>query len=498
MGILLSRRTAWLPVACFTMFAVGCYQYTPPPDVLLGARFLPSDRTATDKILTEIKVLDLATAQQVATMNNQNYQAAFHFVNAARMRYYQALGSYAPEIHMGVNLGQEAAWANSMVNPPMNLAGRDISFQVNSTVTASWLLFDGFARYLTVQAAKSDYEREEAVRMRVLCMMKRAVAYAYFDIQLASKIQDIQKNNIKFQQELLGAVTPEAKAGRRPEDEVLNFSVLAGTGEVALATATNQRETSDYALAQLMGYAEGELPDNLSLEAFPDDLERMYYGVDSCLDIALKNSPEMHIMRKMLEIAHYNKLKSYSAFFPTVYGDFSYTNTQMNSQYQDYRVNRSSFGRNSLYYGMHADLLLFDGLARYNAMREMQTLFAVAEFQMAEMYLQIVNTIRAAYANYETAYANYQVYRRLLPEAERQRDLVLKRYLDYSAPVDRLDRVQEYYIDVQTQYAVAATDFRKAIAQLEAVMMIDVYSKSPEQSLPADLPDFMRKDASTE
>ena len=110
-------------------------------------------------------------AKHIAQLNNQNYLAAYHAVNAARMRYYQALGAYAPEIHLGSTVGQDMQWNSSRVNPPMtNAAGRDISFKVNSSVTASWLLFDGFARYLNVKAMQSEVRKQTAMQYKVLCM----------------------------------------------------------------------------------------------------------------------------------------------------------------------------------------------------------------------------------------------------------------------------------------------------------------------------------------
>ena len=462
---------------CAVLLAGGCHQYQPPDAALLSAKFTPENREATDRILLEEKILRLDTAKNIAEMNNQNYLAAYHFVNAARMRYYQALGAYAPEIRAGVDTGQTVSGANEMLNPPMNIAGRETAFQSHATLSASWLLFNGFARYLSVLASSSEYKRAAAEKMRVLCMLKRAVAYAYYDIQYAREIQRIQDANIVFQQKMLGIVAPEAAAGKRPEDERLNFSIFAGLGETALLDAVNSENIADYALSQLMGYSEGALPGDLGFEPFPEKIERMYYGVDSCISIALQNSPEMHIMEQMLEVAYYNKMKSYSSYFPTVYGDLQYDNTQFNSHYSDYRVRHSTFSQNSIYYGIHADLLLFNGLARYNAMREMQTLFAVSEFQMAETYLKIINDIRSAYSNYETAWEKYQIYKKLLPEAKLQRDLVEKRYIDYHASVDRIDKVQEYYVAVQTSYAAAVTDFEKAIAQLEAIMMINVYTR---------------------
>ena len=241
----------------FLVFAAGCYSYTPPSPVLLGAKYTSANRAATDQILRETKKLSLMDAKHIAQLNNQNYLAAYHAVNAARMRYYQALGAYAPEIHLGSTVGQDMQWNSSRVNPPMtNAAGRDISFKVNSSVTASWLLFDGFARYLNVKAMQSEVRKQTAMQYKVLCMLRRAVAYAYYDIQMAQEVERIQRENIEFQNRFYQMVKPEWEQGKRPEDEVLNFSILSGLAQTGLIAAQYQGNVANYSLARLIGYSE--------------------------------------------------------------------------------------------------------------------------------------------------------------------------------------------------------------------------------------------------
>jgi len=306
-------------------------------------------------------------------------------------------------------------------------------------------------------------------------MLRRSVAYAYYDIQLAETIMRIQQENIDFQNRLYAVVLPEYQQHTRPQDEVLNFQILAGFGETARLAALVQRQVANFALSLLMGYTEGALPGSLSFPAQPDELPPVYYSVDACIDIALDNNPDMHIMRELLDMAYYNKLKSYSAFAPDVYADFAYQNMERRNQYRDYHDTHSSYNSNSLAYNLRADWLIFNGFARYNAMREMQSAFAGAQFEMGQTYLNILNDIQAAYTNYEISAKQYEIYKKLLPEAKLQRDLVMERYLKWHASVDRMDKVQQYYVDTQVNLASAITNYQKAIAQLEAIMMTSVY-----------------------
>ena len=66
--------------------------------MLEGTVFDEANREASRRRLEGIKVLTLRLAQRIAEENNQSFLATYHAVNAARMRYYQSLGAYAPEI----------------------------------------------------------------------------------------------------------------------------------------------------------------------------------------------------------------------------------------------------------------------------------------------------------------------------------------------------------------------------------------------------------------
>lgn len=129
----------------------------------------------------------------------------------------------------------------------------------------------------------------------------------------------------------------------------------------------------------------------------------------------------------------------------------------------------------SFEYGIQANYLIFNGLSRYNRMREMQAMYAMAQYGMAETYLQLVNDVRAACANYQNHARQARVYRDLLAAARRQRDLVYDRYLKREASVDRIDKVQTYYIDTEVRYATEINLLNKALAQIEAILMVELF-----------------------
>lgn len=465
----------WLGILCL-LGLTSCYQYKPPPPEYLGVEFDPRNTNDLDQQLDLVEVLTLGQAKKIAVENNQSYQAALHSVNAARMRYYQALGAYAPQISMGVNTGGVAAWGTGLINPPSSVAGRETAFVNTANVSASWLLFDGFARYLNVRISSADVRKETALDAKEQCMLKRSVAYAFFDYQYAVELMRIHQDDADFQKKLYDIVTPEYEKGKRRQDESLNFRIQMRTAMSSRIGAENSRNIANYSLSQLMGYSRGVLPRSLHFPEFPDTLPRIYYSNDNCIDIALNNNPELRVMRELLSISEFNTWKSYSAFFPTVYADFNYINDRFAANYRKYHTNYSAYTQNTLNYGIRAEWMIFNGLARYNYVREMKALQAVSQFNLAQTYLNTVNAVNAAYSAYDTSYRQYELYRKIVPDARLERDLYEALYLNYHGSVDRIDKVQSYYVDAQLQLVACATEYRKAIAQLEALMMLDLFA----------------------
>ena len=104
--------------AAALMLFAGCYSYQRPVSATLGDTYSERKRDAADDMLKDIKVLTLLDAQRIAIKNNPTYIAAYHAVEAARMRYYQAWGAYSPTITAGFDLQNQRSWVLNYRNPP--------------------------------------------------------------------------------------------------------------------------------------------------------------------------------------------------------------------------------------------------------------------------------------------------------------------------------------------------------------------------------------------
>ena len=161
----------WLPaIACCGLLAVssvGCSKgYTPPAGDFKFDTFSERERSKTDDILKSIKTLTLEDAQKIALLNNPNYIAAYHSVNAAKMRYYQAFASYSPTI--ALNAGWSGGITDYMsqqgdVNHRTTNPNQDYSSRFTGGISASLLIFDGLSREFGIMAAKHNYSSSVAL-----------------------------------------------------------------------------------------------------------------------------------------------------------------------------------------------------------------------------------------------------------------------------------------------------------------------------------------------
>ena len=98
-------------IAAVMLAAVaGCYSYKEPAVATLGESYSARAKDKSDEIFKNMTLLTLRDAQRIAIKNNPTYIAAFHSMEAARMKYLQAWGAYSPTINASYTLQNGRSW----------------------------------------------------------------------------------------------------------------------------------------------------------------------------------------------------------------------------------------------------------------------------------------------------------------------------------------------------------------------------------------------------
>ena len=473
--------TAGLALLC------GCYNYPEAPKAAYSNSFTHREKDKNDDLFKGMKTLTLADAQKIALRNNPDYISASFAINAARSKYYQALGAYSPVISASFDMQNKHTWATHLVNAsdygtPGNHRRTD-SFTTNTGVSASLLLFDGLAREFNWLAAKHGVNYQKHLEADACRLLMRSVAYAYNEVLLAIENRRIAEEDRKFQKTSLKDTQYKFDAGAVPLSDVLNFKILMNNADVSMIAADYQYETAVYALAVLMGYPDGTLPAELTYSA---DIKRSFEklpSVDIYLDAALANRPDLKAYRESLQISKYQLYQTYSSYSPTVTGyiDFGY-NTNYNRPHQsgdDTHTDNPSFS-----YGINAEWTIFNGLIRYNKMREYQANVAIADYAVASSWLNVVAEVRAAYANYIKSVKMTKLYEKTRNLSAKQRDLVDDEYRAGNAELTRLNEAQRDLVEAETNLAASYISIQNAKAQLDEVVGVNTaaYYLSTEKS----------------
>ncbi len=479
--------------------AAGCYEYPPAPTSTMGDTYTLRQQDGADRLLDGISALTLADAQQIAIKNNPTYIAAYHAVNAARMRYLQAWGAYSPTIGATFSMGNTHNWTRNTKNMSYDGAPtRTQTFSTNTGISANWLLFDGLAREFTVKIYEHNYDYQKQLEEDEARSMMRAVAYAYNTVLLAIENRRIAEEDSEFQQSSLRDTQLKYEAGTVPLSDVLNFEIAANSAESNKITADYQYEVAIYALAVLMGYPEGSFPKDLR---FPSDFKTNFSelpATDIYLDTALANRPDLKAYREQLEIAKYQMYQTWSTYSPTVnaYFNFGY-GTSLNhhrsgweGMYGSNRAPGNTYSESpSMGYGLTADWMIFNGLIRENKIREYKANLAVAEFSAAAKWLEVISEVRTAYANYAQSVRQTRLFEKTRDLSAQQRDLVDEGYKAGNTELTRLNEAQRDLVEAETNLASSYINIQNAKAQLDAAVGMNsaAYYGDPERVSPGVL-----------
>ena len=471
------RSLQWGLAVAALIAAAGCYGYKDPAAATMGESYTARQRDEADDLLKDIKVLTLRDAQRIAIKNNPTYIAAYHSMQAARMKYLQAWGAYSPTVSANFNLNNQRDWMRRYSRADYPRARGDNphadAFTTSVGISANMLIFDGFARMFRLMAAKSDFNyyarmEEDACRTMIL-----SVAYAYNTVLLAIENRRIALEDRKFQQSTLQNTKYKFEAGAAPLSDVLNFEILVNNADVSLIDADYQYEVAIYALAQLMGYPEGTLPPEIK---FPEDFKTSFAelpAIEIFLDAALANRPDLKAYREKLNVAKYQVYQAWGAYSPVVNGYINWgygTNMRRHVGYDSTDAGYHYNENMTFSYGLNVDWTIFNGFIRTNQLREAKAARAAAEFQVAASWANVVNEVRTAYVNYIQNVKKTKLYAKIRALSAKQRDLVDDEYKAGNAELTRLNEAQRDLVQAETSLASSYINVQNAKAQLDSVV----------------------------
>ncbi len=359
----------------------GCISSNPP--IAISKSTYTAITPEEHQLLPEdLDLLTLEDAQSLAVQNSPTFKSAYFAISAARAAYYQSYSAYFPTLTASYTVGQSYF-------EPLNRTAGNASQTTNSTpsLNLNMTVFDSLQREMNILAMKHNLLATEAAEEDAHRILLRSVAYAYNDVLLAQANIRIAIADMEYNRKLLDETTLKFEAGASTLSDVLNFKINFNSAESSLYDAEYSCAVAKYALAQLMGLTEGDIPDHVKFPEMPSPDGEMLADITVYLDMALQNRPDLKEYREVLESSKYGYYNSIAAFGPTISfsSSVNYSNSRNNIRGRWGEPNKGSRSRGSnISYGATVSWEIFSGGSTYFNMRAQEAYMTQAEYQLEE------------------------------------------------------------------------------------------------------------------
>ena len=461
-----------IPLVFLLMILSGCIEYPSDRYRLLEDFQKDFPRKEISELSGE-KVLTLSAAKEKALKYNPDYQSAHSAVSSAKYRYYRSLSAYLPEVDFRADVRHSLRNSHDLLHPPAGIMPRENNLSAGLGLYASLLVFDGLEREFSVMAAKQEFRRKEALDSNARRLLIRAVAYAYYDAVLAREAQRIAEADLEFQHSSLRQAENRYKNGLVSKAAVLNFQILANAAERAILNARYRGTIAKNSLCALMGFPLEDFPAGVELSSLkiPDD--KLYADLNFCLEQAAANRPDLRAAAFLLDIASFQKWSAYSAFLPVIRAESGLDFSAESATYGGYQYNRSHHNTTDFFYGVRGEWNLFRGFSSWNTLRERRVQEELAGLHLKDVFLNAVNEVKDAFANYRNAVLQVSLCRKTVQWVYEQRALVQSEFWCGHNTITRLNGAQSDLVEAESRLAIAVTELCKAAVQLDAAMNLE-------------------------
>lgn len=495
------------------------------PEGLTGAVAIEESPYNTSPLQPSLVLLDLITAQRRALERNPSLEAGAERVQQARQLVAKARSLYFPQIGLSymytytwlpsaytdpidefldetedvVSTLRHELYMYSVGNSSLSLgdrrtlrsylntaedtvdAVRDLieSPQDNSSanLTAGWLLFDGFAREFLNAMAKHGYGEAQAAYRDGQRILLDAIAQAYYGGQYAREQVGISKAAITFFERLVKEAKARREVGRGPTSHVLNFETALYAAKGNLLKARREYEMARIALAVLMGYREGSLPDNIQFAELESETPETMAIPDTDAMIALAYSYRPDIEQRELGVkrARAAVRREYARFAPQI-AAFA-TSSTLNIGQTGFSADRITTT-----VGINASMTLFSGGRRRAELIEAKHAKRESEWHLTETEQKVAGEINKALLDLKSAQEALTLNRAAAECVQKNRDLVNKEYKAGKAMLVQLNQAQNDYMQAMGMLAQARVALQRGWQSLHHATGVSLSLLNGEQS----------------
>lgn len=409
--------------------------------------------SAQGKSLGGIQILDLETAQQIALAENPSLAAAAERIEQARQRIKQARSLYWPSVDAGGSAAENRISENDAVVQSLRQNGVDVdrtSERYRLSLTASWLLFDGFSRKFSNLIAQYGEQENEQARRDGMRLLLQSVAESYYGAQLALYNKTIAEADFSFNSKQAREAKISMDAGAGSLSAVLNFQVQMNNARTDILLAERDYDLALFGLAVLLGRESGRMPEGLELASLEMVEEQDFFelSTEQLLQAAAANRPDLHRQEFSLQRAESSIGVNRARFYPKVSLSGSVDgNREDNADFEG-----DDFGT---VLSVNLSYNLFNGGGDRARIAEAKAARREAARTLEQQKNTIQGEVRQAITRLEQSRAQLLLQRASVKLVEQSRDLVEEGYKVGQESLARFNEVQRDLVRTQSRLALS-------------------------------------------
>ena len=440
--------------------------------------------SAQGKSLDDTRILDLETAQQIALADNPSLAAAAERIEQARQRIKQARSLYWPSIDAGGSATANRISENDAAVQSLLQRGADVdrnSEKYRLSLTASWLLFDGFSRRFSNLIAEYGKQENEQARYDGMRLLLQSVAESYYGAQLALYNKNIAEADCSFNSKQAKEAKISMDAGAGSLSAVLNFQVQMNNARTDILLAERDYDLALYGLAVLLGRESGRMPKGLTLARVEMVEEDEFYelSTEQLLQAATANRPDLQRQEFSLQRAESTVGVNKAKFYPRV----SLNGSVDGKREDDVSFEGDDFGS---ILSVNLSYNLFNGGGDKARIAEAKASRREVARTLEQQKNKIQSEVRQAITRLQQARAQLLLQRASVKLVEQSRDLVEDGYKVGQESLARFNEVQRDLVRTQSRLAVSLISLytnRQALKTATGESLIPYLSSEADPSV---------------
>lgn len=401
----------------------------------------------------------LEQAFEKALAGNPTLQAMAQRINQAQERVVQAKAAYLPQVALGGSLTRHQMSDNDQALTPIPQSSWEI---YEGSMSAKWVLFDGFSTQYRHQAALLGQDLAEAGRADLMRKLLYSVATGFHSAQLALANQAIAESNKTFYARQLEDARIKKEAGKGSLTDVLNFNTRMNQAQVEMEKYAAQYDVARAGLAALLGAdaQNQELPEPVfPAQETPGEMELPDAAVMTAH--ALDHRPDVNQLKLAISQAQAQIGAAKARFFPEI---------SLNGSVGADKTNNARFESDDLEnrVGLQVSYPLFSGGRDGAALKEAHYAEAEALLDLKNLENMVVSEIQQDCFTIASVQKQLRLYRENAALAEQNRDMVAIEYQYGKTSLVSLNEVQNTLTETQQKIALALVSLRQAWVDLRS------------------------------